>query len=83
MLKKILQLVLSKEKFQKVVHESKQWFLVHDKCGYSVSIWDSGGIRFGASSKYNRVLKKCPKCKERVFFTVIKNTKGDNENKNK
>jgi hypothetical protein len=70
MMRKILQWILPKKHYQRLVDESKRWFFVHGACGYSVSVWEAGGIRFGAMSKNKKVLGKCPRCDKKVFFDL-------------
>ena len=70
--RKILQKILSEQQFEKIKESSKQWFSICTKCGYSVSVWDSGGIRFGAASKDKRVLGFCPDCGKKRFFRLEK-----------
>ena len=60
------------DNFQKIEDESKKWFIVCDKCGYSISYWDAGGIRAGAASWKKKVFGRCPTCKKFRFFSVIK-----------
>jgi hypothetical protein len=40
--------------------ESRQWMMRCD-CGHEISIWDAGGIRFGAKGS-PKTLYRCPKC---------------------
>ena len=72
MLRIILQKLLSEKQFEKIKESSKKWLSICTKCGYSVSVWDSGGIRFGAASKGKRVLGYCPDCKSKRVFKVEK-----------
>jgi len=46
--------------FEKMKAESQQWHLVCD-CGHATSVWDRGGIRYGASGKPMRMMS-CPAC---------------------
>jgi protein-arginine kinase activator protein McsA len=72
MIQKILQLILPEKLFQKIKNESKKWFMVCNKCGYSKSYWDAGGIRAGAASCKKVIFGHCPNCKKWKFFNVIK-----------
>ncbi len=72
MLRRILQIILSKKQFKKIKKESKEWFLKCPDCDYFKSIWDRGGIRFGANSKKKKEFGHCPKCKKRKLLDVIK-----------
>jgi tRNA A-37 threonylcarbamoyl transferase component Bud32 len=46
--------------FEKMKAESQQWHLVCD-CGHATSVWDRGGIRYGASGKPMKMMS-CPAC---------------------
>ncbi len=46
--------------FDKMKAESQQWHLVCD-CGHATSVWDRGGIRYGASGKPMKLMS-CPAC---------------------
>ncbi len=46
--------------FEKMKAESQQWHLVCD-CGHATSVWDRGGIRYGASGKPMKMMN-CPAC---------------------
>ncbi len=71
MIDKIIKFILPK-KFQKIEEESKTWLIVCEKCGYSVSYWEAGGLRAGASLKKKKIFGRCPYCKKFKFFSVIK-----------
>lgn len=46
--------------FEKMKAESQHWHLVCD-CGHATSVWDRGGIRYGASGKPMKLMS-CPAC---------------------
>ncbi len=46
--------------FEKMKAESQAWHLVCD-CGHATSVWDRGGIRYGASGKPMKMMS-CPAC---------------------
>ncbi|MBL9184660.1 MAG: protein kinase [Verrucomicrobiaceae bacterium] len=46
--------------FEKMKAESQAWHLVCD-CGHATSVWDRGGIRYGASGKPMKLMS-CPAC---------------------
>ncbi len=71
-IQKILKFILPKNLFQKIKEESKKWFIECDKCGFSKSYWEAGGIRAGAASWKKKVFGRCPNCKKYKFFNVIK-----------
>ncbi len=69
---KILKFLLPQSWFQKIEEESKKWFIECNKCGYSKSVWEAGGIRAFATSKGKRIFGYCPKCKKYKFFKLTK-----------
>lgn len=48
--------------------ESRAW-KASCPCGYSLSMWERGGIRFGAAGKPRQLLK-CPKCEKWTMHSV-------------
>jgi ribosomal protein L37E len=50
--------------------QSREWFVVCPRCGVERSIWDMGGIRYGAKSKGKRVGSKCRSCGKRSMHRV-------------
>jgi hypothetical protein len=42
--------------------ESESWLLRCSVCGTARSVWEAGGIRFGAASVGKRVAIWCPTC---------------------
>jgi transposase-like protein len=49
--------------------ESRTWMLVCPHCGHETSIWDAGGIRWGASGR-SRTFYRCIACKKRGWQSV-------------
>lgn len=72
-IQKIFKFILPKKLFQNIEDESKKWFMICDKCGYSLSYWEAGGLRAFATKK-KRIWGRCPNCKKYKFFNVIKKT---------
>jgi len=68
---KILKIFLPQKFFQRIEDESKMWFIECEKCGFSKSYWEAGGLRAFAS-KRKRVFGWCPNCKKYMFFKVTK-----------
>ncbi|MEA2177601.1 MAG: hypothetical protein QOG77_898 [Solirubrobacteraceae bacterium] len=50
---------------QAMERESREWFVTCAKCSFEQSIWDLGGIRYGARSKGSRVGVRCAQCGRR------------------
>jgi hypothetical protein len=73
MIRKILKFLLPDTIFQKMKEESKIWTIGCD-CGYNISVWDAGGIRYKAIrlSGTKRIWGRCPNCKKWKFFSVIR-----------
>jgi hypothetical protein len=71
-MRKFLQFILPKKWYQKIVTESKSWFLVHEVCGYSISVWEAGGVRYGAISSKKKVVGRCPQCDKSVLLDLVK-----------
>ena len=47
---------------QAMEQESREWIVTCPSCSFEQSIWDLGGIRYGAWSKSARVGVLCPSC---------------------
>ncbi|MGF1503961.1 MAG: hypothetical protein GYB64_19855 [Chloroflexi bacterium] len=41
--------------------ESRQWIMSCEACGYDESVWEAGGIRWGAAGE-KRVRRRCANC---------------------
>ena len=55
--------------------ESRSW-LVRCQCGNTTSIWDLGGIRWGAAGQPKRYLL-CPKCGQASWQTVSREPRDE------
>ncbi len=51
--------------------ESRQWIGVCNHCGSENSIWDIGGIRYGAAGRPTKLVR-CPKCRKPGAHTFEK-----------
>ena len=49
--------------------ESREWKVTHEACGWRSSVWDLGGIRWGASGS-NAVRMECRGCGVRGWMKV-------------
>ncbi|WP_170952602.1 hypothetical protein [Rhodobacter sp. JA431] len=45
-----------------MMRSSEAWKMICPNCGHAVSVWESGGIRWGAKSVGKRVAGRCPAC---------------------
>jgi hypothetical protein len=43
--------------------ESERWQVRCRTCGLSRSVWEIGGVRYGARSRGKRTLVRCPQCR--------------------
>ncbi len=53
--------------------ESRQWKIICAACGHATSIWDMGGVRYGASGK-SLTRGRCKACGKRGRHTLRKDT---------
>ena len=58
---KLFGSMLSKESMAAMEADSRDW-MVQCPCGHEISVWDMGGIRYGARSTGKRTLIRCQKC---------------------
>jgi hypothetical protein len=68
-IQKFFQRVMPRHWFEAMRVESQDWFMICP-CGHEVSVWDTGGIRFGAAGKPRRVMW-CPACHQFRLFTTV------------
>ena len=67
---KFFRAILPRRWYRAMRSESQGWQMTCSECGHSFSVWDAGGIRFGASGNPKRGMW-CSKCRSfRVFNTV-------------
>jgi serine/threonine protein kinase len=67
---KFFRAILPRRWYQAMRSESQGWQMICGECGHSFSVWDAGGIRFGASGNPKRGMW-CSTCRSfRVFNTV-------------
>lgn len=70
---KIFKFILPDKLFKEMEEESKKWIITCD-CGFNVSVWDVGGIRYKAVrlNGPKKIWGRCPNCKKSKYFSVIK-----------
>jgi hypothetical protein len=51
--------------------ESRSW-MVQCPCGFEISIWELGGVRYGAVSKGKKLLRRCRQCGKIRWHRVYK-----------
>lgn len=52
--------------------ESEKWLIKCLVCGYTISVWEIGGIRYKAISRGKFTLRRCPTCGRIRIMSVIK-----------
>lgn len=62
--------ILPRSLAESMERKSREWIL-SCPCGYSVSIWEMGGIRWKASGNPRR-LHRCPECHETHWMTLTR-----------
>jgi DNA-directed RNA polymerase subunit RPC12/RpoP len=62
---------MSAETKKKGEAESRQWIGKCSHCGAENSIWDLGGLRFGAAGRPTKWVR-CPKCRKSGAHTFEK-----------
>jgi hypothetical protein len=53
-----------------IERESREWFVTCPNCGLERSIWDLGGVRYGAKSRGKSTGIKCRQCGKRSMHPV-------------
>lgn len=51
--------------------ESRQW-MVKCPCGVERSVWELGGVRYGASSRGKKILRRCDGCGRLRWHSVYR-----------
>jgi hypothetical protein len=62
LLQRIMTKFLPESAAESMELESRLWRIRCLTCGFCRSIWEVGGIRWGAASKGKRTLVRCPRC---------------------
>lgn len=68
--------------FCRVRNSSEHWMIQCTKCNSERSVWDAGGIRFGASSAGKRIAAKCSRCDAVVAARVYYKADGEGTDPN-
>jgi DNA-directed RNA polymerase subunit RPC12/RpoP len=58
--------LMPKKTMEAMEADSRDW-MVQCPCGHERSVWEMGGIRYGASSTGKRTLLRCEKCGKRKW----------------
>ncbi len=51
--------------------DSRSWMMQCPNCGHEMSVWEMGGIRWGAAGKPRQYLR-CPQCGKRSWHKVYR-----------
>ena len=55
--------------------ESRAWMMQCVKCGHEQSVWDAGGIRWGARGR-SRTYRRCESCRKYSWQKVVRETEN-------
>lgn len=53
-----------------IERQSREWLIVCPNCAFERSVWDIGGVRYGARSRGKRIGLRCPSCGKRAMHPV-------------
>lgn len=70
-LQKLLLSLLPAQRRAEAEAESRQWKTICAACGHATSIWDAGGVRYGASGR-TFTWGRCKACGKRGKLSVTK-----------
>jgi hypothetical protein len=71
LLRKMILSFVSRERAAAMEKESRAWILHCEACGHEVSVWDLGGLRYGARGT-PRHFGRCPGCRRRSWMALGK-----------
>jgi uncharacterized protein with PIN domain len=72
-LQRLFKSLLSEDRAGDMEAESRAWMMQCPSCGHEISVWDAGGIRYGASGKPRRWMR-CAKCGKRGWHRTYRKT---------
>jgi uncharacterized protein with PIN domain len=73
LIQKLFKSVLSADGMADMEAESRAWMMQCTSCGHEISVWDAGGIRYGAAGKPKRLMR-CSKCGKLRWHRTYKKT---------
>lgn len=71
LVQRLVLFFLSRERAAAIEAEARSWVMRCAACGRASSVWDMGGVRYGAAGKPYRVVR-CPNCDSRMSSTLTK-----------
>ena len=57
--------------FAGIKRSSERWMIQCTKCNGARSVWEAGGLRWGAASYGKRIAANCSQCGEKVYARLI------------
>jgi transposase-like protein len=69
LIQRLLKAILPKSTLKAMEAESRHWMMRCPNCKHEHSVWEAGGIRFGAAGKPRRLLR-CPNCGQMIWHEV-------------
>lgn len=69
LLRRLILAVVSRERAASMEAESRRWMLQCSECGQERSVWDLGGLRYGASGNPSYAAR-CLQCGKRTTHRV-------------
>ncbi|MBN1643513.1 MAG: hypothetical protein JW856_01645 [Dehalococcoidales bacterium] len=70
LIQRLLMTILPDRLAKSMEEESRAW-LMQCPCGYEISVWEAGGIRYKAAGKSMR-LRHCPTCGHMTWHRLHK-----------
>jgi hypothetical protein len=70
---KLFMAILPKDSAHSMEAESRAWMMRCSSCAHEISVWEAGGIRYGASGKPKRLMR-CSQCVRRTWHDTYKKT---------
>jgi hypothetical protein len=71
--------MLPKRSMEAMKAESEDWILQCPSCSHEISIWEIGGIRYGAKSRGKRTLLRCQGCGKRTWHRNYRKSAGQQQ----
>lgn len=71
LLQRIVVAMLPRSWAEAAEAESRSWMLTCARCGHEESVWDAGGIRWGASGR-SYTYRRCKSCGKTSWQKVVR-----------
>lgn len=63
-------------KWARAVEEESRAWVFRCSCGLERSLWEAGGLRFGARGRTKKILGRCPRCRKLRWMDLIRRPPG-------